>query len=69
MPKNKVYDKDTPWDLLMETIEAVGKHAEHLNTMIVAHNRLSMQINQLNKDVQNLNKRITRLERRLHEIG
>lgn len=69
MPQNKIYDGDTPWDLLMQSIEALGHHADRMNTIIAAHNETQRQLNRAAKDIQNLNRRITQLEMQLNEIG
>ena len=69
MPPNEMYDGDTPWDLLMQSIAALEHHADTMNNIIAAHNETQRQLNRTRKDIHNLNKRITQLEKRLHEIG
>ena len=66
---NKIFDSDTPWDLLMQSVEALEHHAEVMNNIIGAHNQTQTQLNRARQDIHNLNKRITQLERILNEIS
>ena len=69
MPKNPLYDTQTPWDILLDCVNALEQHASAMEKIILAHNTQQNQTNRLIRDIQNLNKRITQLERQLHEIG
>ena len=64
-----MYDKDTPWDLLIQCIQTLEHHAELMNNIITAHNNQQRQINRATKDLHNLNRRLTQLERRIDEIS
>ena len=69
MPKNPLYDTQTPWDILLDCVNALEQHASAMEKIILANNTQQNQTNRLIRDIQNLNKRITQLERQLHEIG
>jgi len=73
---NKLFEGDTPWDLLLQCSAALQEHAQAMRNIITVHNKQQTQVNHLEKElqqannrIQNLNNRITQIERRLHEIG
>ena len=66
---NKIFDSETPWDLLMQSVEALGHHADVMNNIINSHNQTQNQLNRAKQDIHNLNKRITQLERIINEIS
>jgi len=59
-----MYEDDTPWDMLLATIDASQQHKEVIEQLIAAHNRLLRRLTKAEADIQNLNRRLTH-----HEAG
>lgn len=58
----EMYGEDTPWEMLLYTIDANQQHKEILEQLIKSHNNLVRRLNKAETDIQNLNRRIMEYE-------
>lgn len=58
----EMYSNDTPWEMLLHTIDASQQHKEVIEELIRSHNTNVRRIMRLEQDMQNLNRRLTEVE-------
>ena len=58
----EMFGTDTPWEMLLHTIDASQQHKEVIEELIRSHNNNVRRIMRLEQDMQNLNRRLTEYE-------
>ena len=58
----EMFGTDTPWEMLLHTIDASQQHKEVIEELIKSHNHTVRRIQRLEADMQNLNRRLTEYE-------
>lgn len=58
----EMFGTETPWEMLLHTIDASQQHKEVIEELIKSHNMNTRRIMRLEQDMQNLNRRLTEYE-------
>ena len=58
----EMFGTDTPWEMLLHTIDASQQHKEVIEELIKSHNMNVRKLHRLEQDMQNLNRRLTEYE-------
>jgi len=58
----EMFGTETPWEMLLHTIDASQQHKEVIEELIKSHNSNMRRLHRLEADIQNLNRRLTNYE-------
>ena len=58
----EMFGTETPWEMLLHTIDASQQHKEVIEELIKSHNHTVRRLHRLEVDIANLNRRLTEYE-------
>lgn len=58
----EMFGEETPWEMLLHTIDASQQHKQVIEELIKSHNHSFRRLHKLEVDIQNLNRRLTEYE-------